>query len=130
MSWTVEYDEALGIVVDTYIGVSNGKDFKDVAKKRMALGREKGTTRTLIDASRLEVEPFTTFDLYDIVEHMYSEEGSRVEWMMAITTPESQTAREQVHFFVNLCKNRGWRIEEFADRKNAVEWLLEQSPSS
>ena len=125
MSWTVDYDEALGIVVDTYVGRSSGKDFKAVAKKRIALGREKGTTKTLIDASRLEVEPLISFDVYDIVTHMYSEEGSRSSWKIAITTPESPAAREQVRFYVIACKNRGWKIEEFAERKDALKWLLE-----
>ena len=129
MSWKVEYDEALGIVVDTYVGKSSGKDFKDVAKKRIALGREKGVEKTLIDALRMETDSSTTFDVYDIVEHMYNEEGRRANWKIAITTPVSSAAREQVCFYVNVCKNRGWIIEEFTKRNEALEWLLSHPPT-
>lgn len=130
MNWTVEYDEAFWIIVDTYIGRCSGQDFKDDATKRIALGVQKGTAKTLVDVSNLEVEPSTTLDLYNIVEHMYNEEGNRAGWTMAITTPGSAVAREQVHFFVTLCKNRGWKIEDFAERKDALAWLIEQNPSS
>jgi len=130
MTWTVEYDEALGVVVDTYIGRSTGQDFNDVATKRIALGKEKGSTKTLIDTSRMEADSSTTFDVFHIVENMYREEGSRAHWRMAILTPESAAARTQVNFFVTVCKNRGWIIEEFAQRKEAIDWLLKQSPAS
>lgn len=130
MGWKVEYDEALGIVVDTYIGRNTGKDFTEVAEKRIALGKEKGTLMTLIDASKLETDISTTFDVYDIADRLYAEQKNRIKWRIAVIVPESSKARDQVGFFVTMCKNRGLVMEEFAQRKDALNWLLAQRPSS
>lgn len=124
MSWTVEYDDTLKIIVDTYIGRCTGQDFKDVAKKRIELAEEVGTTRTLIDASKLLTDSSTTLDVYKIADEIYEREDDRMDWKLAITTPESPAAREQARFFVNVCVNRGWNVKEFTERKDAIDWLL------
>lgn len=124
MSWTVEYDDALKIFVDTYIGVCGGQDFQSVAKRRIELSKEVSTTRTLVDASKLIIESPSTLDIYKVADEIYEREENRMDWRLAITTPESPTAQEPVKFFVNVCVNRGWNVREFAHRKDAIEWLL------
>ncbi len=124
MSWTVEYDDTLQIVVITYVGKSSGKDFKEAAKKRIAVAKALDSIRTLIDASKLYTDESTTVDVYNIVKNTYEKLGNRGDWKIAITTPESPTARRQVYFYETVCINRGWRVKEFEERKEAIEWLL------
>lgn len=123
MNCTVEYDEGSGIVVVTYNGRCSGKDFRDATHKRVAIAEKEDSTKTLIDATNLECSSSTTFDVYDIVSREYPSLGSRSEWKMAITTPKSAEAQKQVHFFENACVNRGWRVRQFASRKDAIDWL-------
>ena len=126
MTWTVEYDGTRQIIIDTCVGPCSGQDIRDIATKRIALAKEVGSTRTLLDISKAVASSSTISDIYDIVDELYSREGSRVKWKIAIARPESPAAREQASFYVMVCQNRGWRVKDFTERKEAIEWLLQE----
>lgn len=130
MSWNIEYNDDLQIVVCTYLGKCTGQDLRDASTKRIALAQEVGSSKTLIEASKLETEGSTTFDVYNIIRKMYQELGSRADWRIAIVTPETTKAAEQVHFYVTACQNRGWVVEEFPNKEDAIDWLIKNSPST
>lgn len=124
MSWKVEHDAELNIVVLTYQGKCTGHDFKTASTARMALAAEKGTAITLIDASQLEVDSSATMDLYEIASAMYSAAEDSFDWRIAILDTEDPQAKEMVDFYETLCINRGWKVKKFATRKSAIAWLL------
>ena len=126
MNWSLKFDEDLGIIIVVYADICNSKDFEEVAKKRIAIGKEKGIAKALIDLSWIKTDSIRNADVKDIVNHMYDQEGNQAHWMLAIITPLSPVAREQVGFLVRDCKHRGWNVDAFEQRQDALEWLLEQ----
>ena len=123
MTWKVEYSDKLQIVVLTYSGETTGEDIKKAAVARIALGRQKGVTKYLIDTREVQTESLATFDIYDVPNEIYPNEHVDRASQIAIIRPKLPMARRMVKFFEDACVNRGWLVRTFADRDNAVKWL-------
>ena len=129
MAWSVDYDEALRLVVLTYSGQTTGQDIKDAAAARIAMGRKRGVTDFLIDTRDVLVDESATVDIYDVPDKMYVDKAVQRVSRIAILEPRSPDSRHLVEFFANACTNRGWLAKRFTDRTEALEWLHEeQSP--
>ncbi|MBN1826430.1 MAG: hypothetical protein JW958_09195 [Candidatus Eisenbacteria bacterium] len=123
MTWTVAFDDSLRIVILTYSGVSTGEDIKEAAVARIALGREKGVDRYLIDTTAVVTDESATSDLFDLPDKFYPAERNQRDSRIAILEPESSRSSEMVRFFESVCVNRGWAVKVFSDRESAIRWL-------
>ncbi|MBN1826432.1 MAG: STAS/SEC14 domain-containing protein [Candidatus Eisenbacteria bacterium] len=123
MTWTVECNEELGIIILTYSGVTTGEEIKKAAVARIDLGKKKGVTKFLIDTRTVKTDESATFDIYDVPNKIYPSKGDLHESRIAILEPESSTSTKMVQFFESVCVNRGWMVKIFQDRESAIRWL-------
>jgi len=129
MTWTVTYNDELNIVELTISGEFSDEDIKAAAPARIAMGKEHGVTRFIIDAIDMELTG-TTFSIYDVPAKTYPEEGMGRTTRIAVLTSASSAASEIAQFFENVSVNRGWNVRAFHERKEAIAWLQEQRISS
>jgi len=124
MSWTLEIDNDLRIIIITYRGKNTGKDFLEVAAARIELVKLTGISTILVEVSKLKVDTSSIIDVYEIANNMYGKLIEREKIKIAITTPEDQNSIEMVDFYETACIHRGVNVKKFANRKNAIDWLL------
>lgn len=126
MAWTVEYNEALGIVELKLDGRLSGDQLQESAASRIALGQEHGVTRFLIDARDLVAPRSTTMSVYEIAAKTYTQSNQRRDTRIAVVIPSAPESEWIVQFYEDLCVNRGWRVQMCEDRVAALAWLHEQ----
>jgi hypothetical protein len=120
--WKGEYLDDLDIVQLTISGDFSDQDVKAAAPARIAMGRDKGTTRFIIDAVEMELTG-STFAIYDVPANVYVEEGMERTARIAVLTANSSSSKEIVQFYENASVNRGWNVSAFMDREEAIAWL-------
>jgi len=54
---------------------------------------------------------------------MYEKLGMDKTTRIAVLVSNIETKAEELHFYENVCLNRGWHIRIFTDRDAAIEWL-------
>ena len=122
MSWHINYNEEYRIIEITYSGNVTGQDIHEAAVKRISLQKEKGTNLVLADASQSQEDPHL-IDVYNLPEKVYPEHNVRRDTRIAFILPTQSKGKELAHFFKTAAKNRGWKIELFEERKDAISWL-------
>lgn len=127
MKWSVEYNDDLKIVVLTYFGRVTGSDISEAAAARIDLGKEKGVTKFLIDARKVEADELAGMDIHSIPEKLYTEKQVERTSRIAILAPQTETSKKMVRFFESACVNRGWVVKSFNDQESAVRWLQQSS---
>lgn len=123
MTWTIEYQDNLQVVVLTYSGNISGAEIKAAATARIAMGKEKGVSKFLVDTRNIETDESSTFDIYDLPSKVYPEQKVEHSDHIAVVIPESHAARRMVQFYEDVSVNRGWRVKTFEDHDDALEWL-------
>jgi hypothetical protein len=123
MPWTVTYDPTDDLVEVIYDGPVAASDLREATTRCIALGRERGSLRFLVDAERLELNA-SIFDLYELPARQYLAEGADRRSRVAVVAPADPRQRESVQFYQLASRNRGWLVEVFDNRDDAVGWLL------
>ena len=126
MSWNIRYIKEPGIIEIIYSGEVTGMDIREATEKRISLQKETGATRVLADASQSLGGP-STMEIYDLPDKIYPEYKSRRDTRIAFILPAHQRSKELAHFFQTAAKNRGWLIELFKNREDALFWLTNNS---
>jgi hypothetical protein len=125
MPWTVEYDLELGIVVGRFVGQVTDDDFKEATATAIGRAKANNTNRFLIDDSEWEggASVLGLFGLPEIYEELEADWTSRAALVLpaANRTAEMRDAK----FYETVCRNRGWNVRVFPQRKEAIEWLTE-----
>lgn len=122
MPWRVEIDEDLALIRCSYAGRVQLDDFKAATFKAIALAKKHKTHLVLIDAAEL-TSAISTVEIYGLPDFYDTTDTDRQSKWAFIMPPEGQI-REDAKFYVTVCRNRGWNIRAFEDRREAVEWLL------
>jgi hypothetical protein len=122
MAWSSKINAELGIVESTFRGPTTAADIRENTTAALALARQAGTTRHLIDSSELTFAASLT-DLYQLPASQYEREQVDRRSRIAILSPRDEKAREATHFYQTACVNRGWSVKLFADRQEAIGWL-------
>jgi len=122
MTWTVDYNSTLHIIEGVFTGRATELDLKESTSKAIALSKEKGKVKFLIDATELEL-PASIFGLYDLPAKQYNTEKMDHRSRFALVLPELLKEKEKVEFYKTACVNRGWHVQLFANRDKAIEWL-------
>ncbi len=122
MSWEVSHLESAGIVELRLIGVVTGDSLRDATSEGIRLAVEHGLVRGLIDAT----EQVKTGSMVDLVElpQLYSDQGLSRETRIALVLPIKEDLHAIADFYETVCVNRGWQVQSFRAREEAIAWLL------
>lgn len=124
MAWSVEYDSEHDLVQAVYAGHVTADDFKNSVMRTIECARKHKTLLLLIDDSKLE-SAVSTSDIFEMPLFYEDVEASRRS-RIALIIPGSGKIREDVKFYVTVCRNRGWFAEAFDHRQEAIDWLLKK----
>jgi hypothetical protein len=91
--------------------------------KCIALAKENNSNLFLSDCTQ------ATFDVSTIavlnLPEFYKDQGLSRPVRIAILSPMSKAGKELVRFYETVCLNRGWIVNVFKERQEALDWLLE-----
>ena len=126
MPYSVKHDPLLGIVEATFTGLIAGADLRKATTECIALQKQTGARRFLIDLNGWELGA-STLDIYDLPDKQYGEEDLDIHSRIAVILPTTGKTREAALFYEAACRNRGWHTKVLPDRQSAIEWLKELS---
>ena len=124
--YSVKHDPLLGIVEVTFTGLLSGADLREATTECIALQKQTGATRFLVDLNGSELGA-STLDIYDLPDKQYGEEDLDIHSRIAVILPTTGKTREAALFYEAACRNRGWHTKVLPDRQSAIEWLKELS---
>ena len=102
--------------------ITSGRDLQEATTKCILLAKEQGTVQFLVDAEELELfAPLV--DIIDLPDKQYVVEGLERLSRVALVNPKSPKAKEAAYFYETVCINRGWNVQLFPNRDDAIEWL-------
>ena len=122
MAWTHEYNSTLRLVEVVFTGDTTGRDLHEATTKAISLSKERGITRFLVDAAELKLSA-PLIDIIDLPDKQYVEEGLDRRSRVALITPISPRGKEAAQFYETVCYNRGWQVQLFTTRDEAMAWL-------
>ena len=122
MPWNYEENPKLQIVEVVYEGEVTADDLHKSTSRFIAIEKEKGMIKFLVDTTGSKFTASLT-DLYSLPTTQFVEENADRLGQVAILLPTNPEAREAVQFYETVCKNRGWRVQTFSERQEAVNWL-------
>ena len=128
MAWSVDYNSDLGFIQVVYTGLVTFNEFKEATNKVLSMSKSHKENRILIDDSKLEIAVSTT-EIYKL-PLFYDDVKANRRSRLALILPTAPQPREDVQFFVTVCRNRGWYIKGFGKRQEAIEWLVSNRPSA
>ena len=128
MSYSVDYNSALGLVEFAFVGRVTGKEFREATIVGLDLARKSKTNLFLIDDSELE-DAGSVGDLYELPA-LYQELGFERSSKGALVLPaKSAMAAQDAEFWETVCINRGWIVKSFTSREEAINWLTKEDLS-
>jgi hypothetical protein len=125
METTTEYIPELGLVQCTLVGPVPADEIVKLQIEAIRLAREKGTNLFLIDNSKWK----TSLSLLDIYKwpRLYKEMQASRDYRLAMILSENRTAQKAIKFYETVCRNRGWDVAVFRQRREALSWLKNNS---
>lgn len=120
MPWNVIAHADLPIVETVYAGTMTGADVGAAAVETLRVATSLGRNRLFADCSALE-GGHSIFDLYELSG---LDALRQLQLREAILQPELSSSLEKVRFWETACLNRGVQVRIFADRDEAIRWLL------
>ena len=122
MPWTYKHNPTLQIVEVVYSGEITARDLRESSSAFIALEKEKGINWFLVDATKMKLAA-SLLDVYDLPTKQYLEEEADRLGRVAVILPSCSKAKEAVQFYETVCRNRGWMVQTFSRRQEAVDWL-------
>ena len=128
MPWTYTVNRELNIVEVIYAGITSAQDLQESTSAFISMEKEKSINRFLIDTSKMELTASLT-DVYNLPDKQYVEEQAQRSGRVALVLSASTREREAVKFYETTCKNRGWNVQAFTQRRDALNWLTGSVPA-
>jgi len=122
MPHQVRYYASLEIAEVTYSGIVTAADVQGNTTEMVALQRQNGVTRFLINLGDLEVR-MAPAELEKLLDEQYRAEGVNRGSRIAIIQPTTESAKAAAQYFVDACQTRGWKSCMLPDRRAAMDWL-------
>ena len=122
MAWIYESNLSLQIVEAAYIGPTSAQDLKDSTSRFIALEKEEGLNRFLIDTREMKIDATFT-DIFNLPEKQYLEEGADRDGRVAVILSSRAKERDAGLFYETVCQMRGWMVKVFQKRQEAIDWL-------
>ena len=127
MPYDLKYNSTLQIIEIVHTVILSARDIQESTDEGILSQREHGSNAILIDATDLESVASIT-DVFDLPGQYDDGELSR-STRFAVVRPKLRAARGLAQFYDNVCNNRGWRVNQFDTRDEAVEWLTSNDSS-
>ena len=129
MPITIEYNDAMRIIEIVHLGILSGQEMRDSTTEAIILSKKHGVNNFLMDSTDAEgVESIV--DIFELPEKQYFEEGVSRLSRAALVLPKSPDARQYSEFYKTVCTNRGWIVQLFETRVEAVDWLTSSYSSN
>lgn len=123
----LKLNETMQIVEIVHAGVLTTENLQKSTNDALALLADRNVKSVLIDASDLEsVEDFT--EVRDL-PRQYAVGGLSRRVRIAVVSPKLPEAQLEAHFYERFCDNRGWTVQSFKARGEAVAWLTSERTS-
>jgi len=119
MEFTVQFDEENDCVTGSFTGDFDIEMLKPAVKKLKYMEFKYPCQRFINDIRKLKFA-FSKKSIYTIPDILFSL-GIDKSWKRAVLVSKSD--QESAQFFVNVMTRRGYTIECFLDKDEALEWL-------
>lgn len=121
MAVTYTYNADLCIVEITSKGIVSSKELKSEQTPIFALAEEHNTDMFLLDLTNYE-RSLSLIDILGGVSFYGKKTTMRIR--IAVLAPISEEALQDALFYETVCVNRGWNVRVFAERQDAINWLV------
>ena len=123
MPWSDKQHPEYELIEMVYKGCITLDDMNSAGMKTKAVAEELGINRFLLDLNDVEAFDVSTFDLYDRPEQW---RGLRAKSKnrLALHVPDSKEIMKAARFYETVCRNRGWNVQIFSQRQEAIDWLM------
>lgn len=128
MTWSYEYNPSLKVLEVAYRGSTTARDLQDSTSEFIRLEHEQGINRFLVDTSEIELNA-TLLDVHELPNKQYVAEKADKSARLAVVLSTSRFEREAALFYRDACQNRGYKVEAFDDRQQAITWLVGDASS-
>ena len=109
-----------------YTGTTSAQDLQESTSALIELEKQEDLNRFLVDASAMTLDASTSLlDILALPARQYVEEHADRRGCVAVFLPDSSAAVDAVRFYETACRNRGWIVQRFAAREEALSWLTD-----
>jgi hypothetical protein len=124
MAWDVEYQAHL-YVEYLLTGRVSGRDLKEAASKGITMAKKHDTVLHLINIKKAEAAKadMPLIDIFELPSKVYFNEGLNRRSRFAVVLPKPPKVCGMAQFYETVSVNRGWCVQCFETRDEAVEWL-------
>lgn len=98
MSWSLEYDSANGILIETFSGPCTTDDLLSGSKERINLGKEHKCNRLLIDVRECIITTRIIVPMFNLVNQDYQKATDMRIWRIAVTNSPYPYTQEVINF--------------------------------
>ena len=123
MPSVLKFNEKLHIIEIVHTGTISGDDLRAHTEDAVAFQKQHGAENVLIDTSKLEAMEIVS--MYDL-PRQYEGSGAPRAVRIALVKPQLKAAQKMTQFYDDVCNNRGWTVQQFDSRDEAVLWLMGQ----
>ena len=122
MPWKVTVCAEPGFIETVYTGRITKRDSSAATVETLALANSAGVFFFLSDLTDAQLD-FSTVDIFNIPTEWESADVKRGGGGLAVVVPADGSLKRDAEFYEDTCRNRGWNVRVFTDRRRAVEWL-------
>ena len=123
MPYTITKNCDMGIIELVYTGTVSGEELEKATRESIAKSFEENLNRTFVDVSDITLSN-TLLEIHNIPDVQFNEGEFDRNGRTAIVRPKSKHEYEMIEYFAAVSRNRGWNIYTFADRDEALAWLI------
>jgi hypothetical protein len=126
MDWTIDYLKDYGIVSTRLSGVMTWDEHKKFAEELYPFARKQGVHKILIDFRDMTPD-FTILQIDDLPK-LLIDLGVGPEYKIAAVHDVSSPKKSEFDFFRNVATLMHLRVQQFADKDEAMAWLKATNP--
>ena len=120
--FVVTYHADIDVVETVYTGTITFEEVLQEFEQSLALANEKGTDRYIADLTATNLVELPRIEIFKM-PGAFEEAGGVRPVHAALVMSADRASREAAEFLRTVSRNRGWNIETFATREEAVAWL-------
>jgi len=124
MPWSIKHHVEFRLIEIVYSGFLTDNDVKSSSVSAISASEESGASKFL--SGLRDVTDFKVSNL-TLYEQPESWQGFRMKGKnkLAQLVPDSKKIMNAASFYKTVCRNLGWNVQTFSQRKEAIDWLLE-----
>lgn len=125
MPYFINFLEKEGVIEIVATGKLTYEDYVKLSEDAVDLALKKNTNLLFLDTSNLgaSIKAMEILSFPDLWESL----GTPRTYKLAVLIPKDESLHEDIKFFENVCRNRGWQTKLFDKKEAAVEWLLKSN---